>query len=461
MKVQQTAIDRVKPYPDNPRVTPERAIIAVAESIRQFGWQQPIVVDEDYVVLAGHTRLQAAHHLGMERVPVQVAKGLTAAQARAYRLVDNAAAEQTGWDFDLRGKEVDRLLADGSFDLDLALFDLAPLDADRVLDAEADPNRRKVQFEADDGSGEEDGDDEDTSALHEQPVTRCTNCGTKLKVRPLTYFGGKSPSSTKKLGPWIANLLPFHVRSLYCEPFAGMLGVLLSRPRCNLEMINDLDGHVVNWWRVVRDRTEELSDLLQATPYSREVFAEAQAEVKAGGVEDPLRRAFIYHVCMWQSLPLRYPGKRTWGRRFDADTINISDKLLPMAPEVLGALAERLRGIQIENRDAVEILERTAMESATVIYADPPYPTADVNGYAESTRNLDIEKLTEVLQAQRGYVAVSGQGAEWDHLGWRREEKETYLSAKIIVTEEKQQYDRRTEVLWLNYDTNGRRLVVK
>ena len=463
MRVQQTPIDRVKAYEGNPRVVPQRAIEAVAESIRNFGWQQPIVVDEEHVVLAGHTRLQAAHHLGLEKVPVLMAKGLTPEQARAYRVVDNASAEQTGWDQQKLDEEMNALLAGASdIGIDWSLYDsLAPLDPNRVIDEGADPERRKrVEFDARDNSGESNEEEEqEKTVLHEEPTVRCTGCGTKLKVRPLTYFGGKSPASTKKLGAWVANLLPFRVKSLYCEPYAGMLGVLLCRPRCNLEMVNDLDGHVVNWWRIVRDRHEELAALLEATPYAREMFRDAQDELNAGPVEDPLRRAYLYHLCMWQSLPLRYPGKRSWGRRFDGEQINVSDKLLPMLPEMLRALAIRMRGIQIEQRPAVEILQRTAMEPATVIYCDPPYPTADKNGYAIGARELNVDELTEQLRAQRGYVAISGQGEEWDHLGWRRAEKETYLSANVVVQDGKQVMPRRTEVLWMNYDKRGRRLI--
>lgn len=463
MRLQQTPIDKVKPYDKNPRVIPQRAIEAVAESIKTFGWQQPIVVDGQFVVLAGHTRLAAAHHLGLEKVPVQVAKDLTPEQARAYRVVDNASAEQTGWHHEKLDQEMDSLLSGaGDIGIDWGLFDsLAPLNADRVIDQEADPDRtRRVEFDArEEEPDSQEGEDGDAPPMFEPPVVRCTGCGQKVGVRPLTYFGGKSPASTKKLGPWIASLLPYRVRTLYCEPYAGMLGVLLSRPRCNLEMVNDLDGHVVNWWRIVRERPGDLANLLENTPYAREEFKAAQEELKAGEIEDPLRRAYIYHLAMWQSLPLRYPGKRTWGRRFDGDQINVSDKLLPMQPEVLDALSERLRGVQIENRPAVEILRRTAQEPATVIYADPPYPTADKNGYAIGARELDVDELTEVLKEQRGFVAISGQGEEWDHLGWRREEKETYLSANVVVQEGRQVMPRRTEVLWLNFDPKGRRLV--
>mgnify|MGYP002813474041 CR=1 FL=1 len=98
-------IDRVKPYAGNPRRN-DLAAASVAESIRRFGWQQPIVVDDGGVVICGHTRLLAARSMGLAEVPVHVAEGLTDEQARAYRLADNKVAELADWDWDLLGEEL-------------------------------------------------------------------------------------------------------------------------------------------------------------------------------------------------------------------------------------------------------------------------------------------------------------------------------------------------------------------
>ena len=85
------------PYPDNPRVN-DRTVELLAKSIQDYGFRQPIVADEELVVLAGHARLKAALRLGLERVPVVIASGLTEEQARAYRLADNKTADLTEWD---------------------------------------------------------------------------------------------------------------------------------------------------------------------------------------------------------------------------------------------------------------------------------------------------------------------------------------------------------------------------
>jgi len=112
MKIKQTPIDQVIPYARNPRKNGD-AIAKVAASLKEFGWQQPIVVDSEMVVIAGHTRLAAARTLGMEKVPVVIADGLTPAQVKAYRLADNRVSQEAQWDDELLSVELEELLADG------------------------------------------------------------------------------------------------------------------------------------------------------------------------------------------------------------------------------------------------------------------------------------------------------------------------------------------------------------
>ena len=121
MRVEQWPIGDVKPYPGNPRNNDD-AVEAVARSLDEFGWQQPIVVDADGTVIVGHTRLKAAKRLGMETVPVVVAKELTPAQVNAYRLADNKVGELATWDMDLLFAELDGLQAD--FDMSSFGFDM-------------------------------------------------------------------------------------------------------------------------------------------------------------------------------------------------------------------------------------------------------------------------------------------------------------------------------------------------
>ena len=115
-------IDKPVPYGRNPRVAPEAAIAKVAGSLAEFGWRQPIVVDEQGVIIAGHTRLLAAQRLGIEKVPVHVATDLSPEQVKAYRLMDNRSAQETSWDSDLLPLELAELV-DLEFDLALTGFE--------------------------------------------------------------------------------------------------------------------------------------------------------------------------------------------------------------------------------------------------------------------------------------------------------------------------------------------------
>ncbi|MBC8350530.1 MAG: ParB N-terminal domain-containing protein, partial [Planctomycetes bacterium] len=120
MKIESWPIERVKPYDNNPRVN-DGAVDAVASSIREFGFRQAIVVDSDGVIICGHTRYKAAQKLGLEKVPVHVAKDLTPDQIKAYRIADNKTAELSEWNFDLLPIELSQL-GEAGFDLDLLGF---------------------------------------------------------------------------------------------------------------------------------------------------------------------------------------------------------------------------------------------------------------------------------------------------------------------------------------------------
>ena len=114
-------IDSIRPYDRNPRIN-DKAVEAVAASLKEFGFRQPIVVDAEGVIIAGHTRWKAAHQLGLAKVPVHVAKDLTPEQVRAYRIADNKTGELAEWDLTILPIEIADLQA-GGFDLDTIGFD--------------------------------------------------------------------------------------------------------------------------------------------------------------------------------------------------------------------------------------------------------------------------------------------------------------------------------------------------
>lgn len=156
MKVKNLAIEKLVPYENNPRNN-EAAVDYVANSIKEFGFQVPIVVDKDNVIVAGHTRYKAAQKLGLTEVPVVVAEDLTPKQIKAFRLADNKTAEKASWDFEKLTDEIADLELDfdltslgfGEFELDVLKngnnFDEEALD-DLFTDAPAkDKEPKKIQ----------------------------------------------------------------------------------------------------------------------------------------------------------------------------------------------------------------------------------------------------------------------------------------------------------------------------
>lgn len=106
MKIETIHIDQIVPYWRNPRRIPDEAVNAVAESIRRYGYQQPIVVDEKFCIIIGHTRMQALRRLGVKAVPVHVVTDLPEDKIKQLRVLDNRTAELNSWDFEKLGNEL-------------------------------------------------------------------------------------------------------------------------------------------------------------------------------------------------------------------------------------------------------------------------------------------------------------------------------------------------------------------
>ena len=134
MKIETVSIEKIIPYARNPRNN-EHAVAKVAGSIKEFGWQQPIVVDKDYVIVAGHTRLLAAQQLGMKEIPVKIADDLTPAQIKAFRIADNRTHEESEWIDDLLALELIEI-RDMGYDLEITGFD--PDELDKLLSGDSD-----------------------------------------------------------------------------------------------------------------------------------------------------------------------------------------------------------------------------------------------------------------------------------------------------------------------------------
>lgn len=255
----------------------------------------------------------------------------------------------------------------------------------------------------------------------------------------------KFPGSKWRLAGRIAASLPPH-RS-YLEPYAGSLAVLFAKERSKVETVSDVNGDVVNLFRVLRDRPAELADAAALTPYAR---AECDAAWAAERVGEPVEDARRFLIRCWMNHGQKQARKGGWAHTTGA-TRNGRASGVPnragqwaQLPDRIWAVVERLRGVQIESRPALDLLGRFAHPDC-LVYADPPYPrsTRTEGLYRDEMTDGDHLALLAALVAHPGPVILSGYAcALYDErlTGWHRE--------AIAVTAE--QGLARTEVLWRN-----------
>ena len=145
MQIINMKLSEIHPYEKNPRFN-DGAVEAVANSIKEFGFQQPIVVDKDHIVVVGHTRLKAAEQLGLTEVPVVIAENLTPEQVQAYRIADNKTGEIAEWNYELLPLEI-KELQEADFDLSILGFDTEELD--KLLNGEQENTISDGETDAD------------------------------------------------------------------------------------------------------------------------------------------------------------------------------------------------------------------------------------------------------------------------------------------------------------------------
>ncbi len=261
---------------------------------------------------------------------------------------------------------------------------------------------------------------------------------------PFAYYGGKTTLAQR-----IVDLLPDHRH--YVEPFAGSLAVLLAKPPSRMETVNDLDGALMTFWRVLRDQPNELMRVCALTPHSR---AEHQDAYDFAAAPDDLERARRVWICLTQGRgnTLRRTGWRHFqdpGRR---GPTSMPDYLTSYVNRMRGAAA-RLARVSLEARDAVDVIDDYGRHTDVLIYADPPYlgSTRSSRQYlVEMSHDVEHQTLAEALHACRATVVLSGYDSPLYaelYAGWHRREFSAYTGQGNHSAERN---DRRTEVLWSN-----------
>ena len=248
----------------------------------------------------------------------------------------------------------------------------------------------------------------------------------------LKYTGAKF-----RIENWIVSNMPKH--TVYLEPYAGSLAVLFNKPRCHIETVNDLNDEVMNFFQVLRNNPDELKRMIELTPYSRTEYDLSYQESNVN-----VERARRFCVRCWQGFGcsnLYHNGFRS-GQQTNSPN---PAKAWAEYPDVIAQASKRLKGVQIENLPAIDLIRRYNT-SDVFIYADPPYlqNTRKKHLYKYEMTDADHLEMLKALEEHPGPVMISGYENElYNYVlkGWRKIKKDTLAEAGV----------KREEVLWMNY----------
>ena len=241
----------------------------------------------------------------------------------------------------------------------------------------------------------------------------------------------------------IVSLMPPH-RS-YLEPFFGSGAVLFNKHPSAIETVNDIDGDIVNFFRVLREQPDRLAEAISLTPYAREVFDYAHAYRGT----DAFDRAYRFAIRSKMGHGFKTYQKTGFKVDVYARERSYCVSCWNRLPADLLDAAVRLKCVQIENRPALDLIRRFNYENV-LIYADPPYLLETRGGkqYRHEMTEQDHVDLLDAMKKHKGSVIISGYPSEMydrELTGWSRITRKSY----------NQNAEQRTEVLWCNFETPG------
>jgi DNA adenine methylase len=236
----------------------------------------------------------------------------------------------------------------------------------------------------------------------------------------------------------------------YCEPYGGSAAVLLNRDPSPVETFNDIDGEVVNFFRVLRDKKKRLVEAVGLTPFSREEFCIAVC-AEGNGVSDVERaRRFFVRARQARTGLAQTASLGRWANCKNTSRAGMSGVVSRWlgSVEALPQIAERLLRVQIENRPALEVIH-IYDDKRMFFYCDPPYPhqsRGDAKAYQYEMSDSEHRELADALHGIKGKAAISGYRCDlMDSLyrGWRRHDAPPKLCHSVKKM--------RQEALWTNY----------
>jgi DNA adenine methylase len=216
---------------------------------------------------------------------------------------------------------------------------------------------------------------------------------------PLTYYGGK-----QKMSGLIIPLIPKH--SLYCEPFFGGGAVYFAKPPSKIEVINDVNGEIVNFYKVVKTRFNELQSEIVSSLSSRKLYNRAQLIYSYPEYFDPVQRAWSVWVLANQSFASKLNGIWRFDKKENTSITILNNKIKSFTEEIV----DRIRTTNIECADALQVIQnRDSKES--FFYCDPPYFNSD-KGHYKNYSQEDFEKLLHMISKIRGKFILSSYPSE-------------------------------------------------
>lgn len=262
-----------------------------------------------------------------------------------------------------------------------------------------------------------------------------------MKVPRILHY----PGSKWSMADWIISHMPPH--KTYLEPFFGSGAVLFNKSASALETINDLDGDVVNLFKVIRERPEELSWAVEWTPYSRDEYYWSYETVT-----DDLERARRFLVRTWQAIGAKTSDRTGWRSniQYEKAPHKIWPKQWQNVPDEIIRCCGRLKDVQIENQNAIQLLTRYKYTDV-LVYADPPYllETRSSRMYRHEMAEEDETdeeahmKLLDSLDEHPGPVLLSG----YSHPMYNERLKHWHREERASTADRGKP---RVEVLWIN-----------
>lgn len=261
---------------------------------------------------------------------------------------------------------------------------------------------------------------------------------------PFGYFGSKN-----KIALQLCSELPPH--NCWVEAFCGSAALTLAKPPAPIEVINDIDGEIINVFKQLRNNQDEICRLIALTPYAKQEFEEARIANANNNELERARKFLVQAMFAINGVFGRERGGFSYSQSYSRNGRDARVNRWYNLPDRLAQVVERLRSVRVENRDAIELMEMFTNRPATLVYLDPPYLGERTQGYTNDA-NDEVYHLNMLKLADKAKCMVFISGYEnklYDEFltkrkGW------VHKTIDTVTKDSKGQSHVRSEVVWMN-----------